>query len=159
MAAYCGIDIRIEAEAYRNVNNTTNEFSNNRKSLSGSLESNKTSSSNNNEINYSIKYSRSLNSTLDNFSENDLEKVVIDSDHNISQESSSNYTKQILNDRLLILHKLMGDTVFLIEKIRNHSFPMNQFMSPLLSEDKIIAQFPKTCFIVSVTFLYFFNEC
>lgn len=88
--------------------------------------------------------------------ENDLERVVIDSNDNnasqLSQDSSSTNPKQVLNDRLLCLHKLMGDTVFLIEKIRNHSFPMNQFMSPLLSDDKIIAQFPKTCFIVSTIF-------
>lgn len=53
--------------------------------------------------------------------------------------------------RLLQLHKMLGDSVFLIERLRNHPLGRNQYMSPLLSEDSILAEFPKTYLIVSIS--------
>lgn len=57
-------------------------------------------------------------------------------------------TKQ--KQRLLQLHKMLGDSVFLIERLRNHPLGRNQYMSPLLSEDSVLAEFPKTYLIVSI---------
>jgi len=51
--------------------------------------------------------------------------------------------------RLLQLHKVLGDSVFLIERLRNHPLAQNQFMSPLLSDNSTLAKFPSTYLIVS----------
>ncbi len=50
--------------------------------------------------------------------------------------------------RLLRLHKILGDSVFLLEALRKHPFTTNKYMSPLLTDDKVLAKFPKTYLIV-----------
>ena len=47
------------------------------------------------------------------------------------------------------LHDLIGDSVYLVESIRRHSFATNTLMSPLLSEDATLAKFPTTYLIVN----------
>ena len=50
---------------------------------------------------------------------------------------------------LMELQKLIGNSVYLIELLRNHPLPLNSLMSPLLSDDSILKKMPKTYLIVS----------
>jgi hormone-sensitive lipase len=59
-------------------------------------------------------------------------------------------TATILNNaRLERMHKIMGDSYFLIEQLKNHNAPHEILMSPLLSDDTILAKFPHTCLITT----------
>ena len=49
----------------------------------------------------------------------------------------------------------MGDSIFLIEQLRYHPSPYEPYMSPLLSDDSLLAKFPYTCLIVSLFFNLF----
>ena len=64
---------------------------------------------------------------------------------------------QINNVRLERMHKIMGDSIFLIEQLRNHPSPYESYMSPLLSDDSLLAKFPHTCLIVSFSISFFFT--
>ncbi len=59
------------------------------------------------------------------------------------------HMKKEQKERLLQLHRVLGDSIFLIEKLRNHPLTLNPLMSPLLSDDSVLAKFPKTYLIVS----------
>lgn len=62
-------------------------------------------------------------------------------------------TQEILTakqkERLLQLHKVLGDSVFLIERLRNHPLGRNIYMSPVLTDDELLSQFPKTYLITT----------
>lgn len=79
------------------------------------------------------------------------QKPTIDQTDNFQQDTSLT-TKQ--KERMLQLHKVLGDSVFLIERLRNHPLGRDQYMSPLHSDDKLLAQFPKTYLIVSRPFFF-----
>lgn len=155
LAAYCGIDFKTESENFKHILNMNNHST---LKTSSSSSSSKQIMRSDSEI--SIKYSKSF--SVDNFSKTAEEKsfksieerVVIDNglaaEMKIEQQSFGSSSQSSADDiRLLTLHKLMGDGVFLIEKLRNHSMPHNQFISPLLMDDKFISQFPTTCLITA----------
>lgn len=51
--------------------------------------------------------------------------------------------------RLIEYHRIMGDSAFIIHALRHHPLPHKDLMSPLLSSDVILSQFPKTTIIVA----------
>jgi hormone-sensitive lipase len=53
---------------------------------------------------------------------------------------------------LKVLQNLIGNSVYLIELLRNHQLPSNPLMSPLLSDDNLLKKMPKTYLIVSFIF-------
>jgi acetyl esterase/lipase len=73
------------------------------------------------------------------------------------------FKAEVLNDektkendyRFKRLHQLLGDSVYLIEKCRKHPFSKDPFMSPLLSDDSMLAKFPHTFLIVSFAIFLF----
>lgn len=50
------------------------------------------------------------------------------------------------------LYNIMGYPVFLIELLRYNKLTLNQFMSPLLTDDNILKQFPNIHIVVRVFF-------
>ena len=117
--------------------------------------------------NISIRFSRTESTDLINLnsSNKNTEQVLeIEETFNIDLNSDKKLTQQaekpqdILTskqkERMLQLHKVLGDSVFLIERLRNHPLGRDQYMSPLHSDEKVLAQFPKTYLIVSNLFSY-----
>lgn len=72
-------------------------------------------------------------------------KMAIDTD-TIKYDEESLKTKI---ENLQELHKLVGNSVYLIELLRHNKLSSNQFMSPLFSDDAVLKKFPKTYLIVS----------
>ena len=56
-------------------------------------------------------------------------------DSSASLNTISDYER----DRIRKLHGIMGDSIFLVEKLRSHDLPNDPFISPLLSEECILA--------------------
>jgi hypothetical protein len=77
------------------------------------------------------------------------DKLLFGSNDNLQSKIHSN------KERLVQLYKLLGDSVFLIEKMRNHPLTRDPFMSPILTSDEILSKFPRTYLIVSCSFFFF----
>ena len=76
-----------------------------------------------------------------------------------SVEAKNEREEKSKNDNLLLkkkekclleLQKSIGNTAFFIEFLRNHKKPLNQLMSPLLSDKCLLKQFPQTHLIVII---------
>jgi hypothetical protein len=80
-------------------------------------------------------------------------------DNTVSSDSTKTDGLDPEKDRKLNnLHKLIGDSVFLIELLRFHPLANNSYMSPLLCDDNVLKKFPKTYLIVSALYiLYIFR--
>jgi len=159
LAAYCGIDFKLETEKYKRLLNIKE----------GSLQSKGRSNSSKDRM--SIKFSKS-NSIESNASDEDKISVINEDGKepvlfkSESMENSNEDLKrlskqkqqetELINDfdkeRLINLHKQIGDSVFLIETLKNHPLTKNHFMSPYLTDDSVLAKFPRTCLIVSSNF-------
>ena len=57
-------------------------------------------------------------------------------------------------DRLEKMHSMLGDAMFLVEHLRENPLLYEPYMSPLFSDDSILAKFPHTCLVVS-----YMNAC
>ena len=175
LAAYCGIDFKSEVEAYRaylGIEDTLSAFTATTKSKLNSPQSTSNSIINNSE-NYYNSNKQNDGSLLTDACHNEDVRVISYNNNNmtdleqaaglamiVSQPSSEDeHAARILREkeRLLHYHSIMGDSIFLIETLRNHSLPQNEYMSPLKSSDSLLAKFPKTCLIVS--FLLFLSFC
>jgi acetyl esterase/lipase len=174
LAAYCGIDFKTETEKFKldlNLSDTspsTPSKPKSSRSSNGSLKSSK----------LKIRYSKS-DSSIEQNEELTTERVLIDTNNNkneenggvevfengfgninaedIEDDTDEKLSRMNRNKRLLKMHKIMGDSIFLIEKLRNHELTTDYCMSPLLSDDKLLAKFPPTCLIVSKFFVLFFS--
>ena len=69
-------------------------------------------------------------------------------------KSTANSSDTSSENRIAKIYSLIGSSAFLIDQIRNHKYTTNEFMSPLLCDEAILAKFPKTCFIVSSCLFY-----
>ena len=77
------------------------------------------------------------------------DKESDDNDESNVETCASNILTPKQKKRLLQLSKVAGDSVFLIEMLRIHPTTQSIFMSPLLTDDYVLAQFPSTHLIVS----------
>lgn len=174
LAAYCGIDFKAETETYRACLSITEENYNSTNSnvkLARSVSKTTTKSSPPSSSS-SFKFSSGEDKVVFENSTTDIHlassNILIDieplaeetkSKQSVPQsnvQSKPNGVNQVNTEsiiaekeRLLKYHSVMGDAIFLIETLRNHSLPKNEYMSPLMSSDQVLAKFPKTCLIVS----------
>lgn len=154
LAAYCGIDFKTESENYRNILNSLNDASTadsnkkttklNKVSKPGSVDSNEFVNINISDVQLSVN-----NSTKKTNSEPELSEMI-NNKKPLRSSSSDESTEQESRDRLVKLHAIMGDSICLVEKLRIHELPYDQYISPLMTDDSIIAKFPRTCLIVSL---------
>jgi len=170
LAAYCGIDYKKETERFKSMLDLPDSTKTSEKlktsptmtsilkttpfrallsrSNSANLVNNKTTQPNEQNVVYS-KNSIDLNIP------DKLEKPIAEKTDNASptEEVKSPPAGEELTlkqkQRLLQLHKVLGDSVFLIERLRNHPLTQNQFMSPLLTDQAVLAKFPKTYLITT----------
>lgn len=125
LGAYCGIDDDAEAQNFKNL-------------LKIKTEQNFTSNSispGKNFVGRLLKTSK----RFDISKSNDIQKDFID------EEKKNNFVQM---NGLIKFHEFYGDSIFLIEKIKNHQLTNNPLMSPLLADKEDIAKFPRTCIIV-----------
>lgn len=140
LAAYSGIDFKAETERYKLMLN---------------LEDVKKTD----EKNSNVRFLKSESIDLP-----DEIKIGSDEKENINLNNSDERIdltdvqpefesdKLLTNDELLSYYELMGDAIFLIDKLRSNLVPYDQYMSPILSSDEMLSQFPKTFLIVSFLF-------
>ncbi len=158
LAAYCGIDFKLETEKYKKLlnikesglqskgsTNSSKDRMSIKMSKSASMESNP---NNEDKINVMHENSNRNDSVLfkTGSSENSTEDLKRLSNEKHQDEKQAN---ELDTERLLHLHRLIGDSVFLIETLKNHPLVQNHFMSPYLTNDSVLAKFPRTCLIVS----------
>ncbi|CAF0709865.1 unnamed protein product [Brachionus calyciflorus] len=133
LAAYSGIDFNLETERYKQMLDLSNT---DKKLIS--------------EAN--IKFSRS-ESFHDINKENDQNEKIISESQNEERidlaESQPEYEsdKLLTKEELLHYYTFMGESIFLIDKLRSHKVPYDQYMSPMLSSDTVLSKFPRTCLI------------
>lgn len=150
LAAYSGIDFRIETEKYKIMLNLVETTTN----------SNRNSKITNEQ--FSIRYSKSDSFDYSNDEVKIKKEDSLESENSYEQSDIFNIApmsddtdkeKVFSKEELLKYYALMGDAIFLIDKLRNHKVTYNQYMSPILSSDTVLSKFPKTCLIVSCFFL------
>lgn len=160
LAAYCGISFQTETENFRQMLIESNN--NGMQSPTSIASGTPSSSSKKNAFRFPYKSGQqhlSVDSSMPSPSDdpsqtNGCSKPVLKSSASIDDSSASlNLLPDPEWDRIKRLHAIMGDSIFLVEVLRNHSLPNDPFISPLLSEDWILAKFPRTCIIVSIHFL------
>jgi hypothetical protein len=170
LAAYVGIDFKLETEKFKTLLNLNDKTLSNKSSPSKShslskslslraLLSRSTSSSNDAQPIGSETSSIRNSPNRDSSRSPDLNYISSCSSDDEKRNSSSDtdlyknlYLDETNRKRLLHLHRVLGDSVFLVEKLREHSLTTNEFMSPLLSDDSVLSQFPRTFLIVSKIF-------
>jgi hypothetical protein len=155
LAAYCGIDFKSEADTYRNYLGLAEDS----KSSSPQPPATKNGSATTTRKQFISKYDNSdqrvVFDTDGGLDVIDIEPLGMEQqpDDGLSEEQASVLKEKA---RLMRYHKVMGDSIFLIETLRNHQLPHNEYMSPLMSSDQLLAKFPKTCLIVSSLFFVSF---
>jgi len=193
LAAYIGIDFKLETEKFKQILNLTeqdilNKTASNKSSpsktsiiskslsfralLSRSTVSNDQQQQLQTETTPSTSFKQNRNSPIRDSSSPDLnyssncsnssddEKRISTSDQDLIFKNNSDLNMDEANrKRLLYLHKVLGDSVFLVEKLRDHSLTSNQFMSPIFSDDSVLSKFPKTYLIVSIIVNYYYYYC
>lgn len=165
LAAYCGVNFQIESENYRQLLNldaatastTTNGGLANgsaKKASSSQQRLNRSSSATVAKIN-SVDSSSEITSTPIPEETTTTPSFKCDSDDTDAASSpTTGATTEAERERLVKLYEVMGDSIFLIEKLRGHPILYDPFISPLLSDDSVLAKFPRTCLIVSSISLY-----
>ena len=174
LAAYCGIDYKKETERFKSMLDLPDSTKTSEKlktsptmtsilkttpfrallsrSNSATLVNNKTT-----QLNETVHYSKN---SIDMNMPDKLDKPIADKSNNASPTeevkpppaaAAGEELTLKQKQRLLQLHKVLGDSVFLIERLRSHPLTQNQFMSPLLTDPAVLAKFPKTYLIVSVS--------
>lgn len=90
---------------------------------------------------------------------NSMLKSISYTDFGLKKNSDTNSQKmnEAYRKRLLHLHKVLGDSVFLVEKLRENPITQNEYMSPMLSDRTVLAKFPQTFLIVSTYHFKFLN--
>lgn len=165
LAAYSGIDFKTETERYKNILNLDREDQASGASTSSSLKK----SVKENSKRFSVRYSKSDSFDRDETSKNvasvsnanDKVEFDVNNENDDSYENSDVFNIAPMSDsptdeklfdkeELLRQYEIMGDSIFLIDKLRNHESTYSQYMSPILSDDSVISKFPKTCLIVSI---------
>ena len=80
----------------------------------------------------------------------DANQVINREWNNLVEEDEFRY------ERFRKYQNVMGESIYLIEELRNHKLPLDELMSPLLSSDEMLRKFPKTVLIVRLLCLLFF---
>jgi acetyl esterase/lipase len=163
LAAYCGIDFKTESEHFKLMLNLNQDAASPvTRAASAKSSASKRVVNNNSNNNASRAVSREPDDQLIKSSGVDQQKEDIleaesmtKNDEDEQQEIMASANKS----RLLQLHAILGDSVFLIEKLRNNEMCSDLYMSPLLSDDAIISKFPRTCLIVSETTDHHIYRC
>ena len=138
VAAYCGFDA--ESDKIR-LKNELNLFDNQKTPIK------KTKSTQiNTKKETRMRYSKSESVSFEMEEDQDSPPQI---NSELSVKSCIDQKTLLNNARLERMHKIMGDSIFLIEQLKNHPAPHENLMSPLLSDDSILAKFPHTCLIVS----------
>ncbi|RNA00411.1 hormone-sensitive lipase-like, partial [Brachionus plicatilis] len=136
LAAYSGIDFKAETERYKIMLNL------------GEIKKI-------DEKNSNVRFSKSESIDLpDEVKIGSQEKVKISLENldnridlaDVQPEFQSD--KLLTNEELLSYYELMGDAIFLIDKLRSNRVPYDHYMSPILSTDDMLSKFPKT-FLIS----------
>ena len=161
LAAYCGIDFKTETERFKqilNINEKTEKpmkTSPTRNALSRIASVTRTSPIKA-FLNRSSSYTSqpttpnrtTTNDSIDSKTSDPVFGIEpISETREPSQEKVRKLSEK--QERLAQLYKLLGDSVFLIEKLRDHPITQDPYMSPLLSDDSLLEKFPKTFLIVS----------
>lgn len=139
LAAYSGIDFKVETERYKMMLN---------------LDENDKSVLNSTNVKYSKSESFESNDETKEVKFDDIEERIELAD--IQPEYEAN--KLLTKEELLSYYNILGDSIFLIDKLRSHRVPYDQYMSPMLSTDDVLSKFPKTCLIVSIFLHSNFNS-
>lgn len=140
LAAYSGIDFKAETERYKIMLNLEEV-----KQAEDKISSVKFSKSNSIESQEAIKIGENENVKINLKELNDCIELA-----DIQPEFEAD--KLLSNEELLSYYELMGDAIFLIDKLRSNKVPYDHYMSPILSSDEILVKFPKTFLIVSFQF-------
>jgi hypothetical protein len=82
--------------------------------------------------------------TIENVPEDMKREAINKMDSEEHRESLNTKITQIEE-----LRKIVGNSIYLIQLLRNHPLSQNIFMSPLLSNDEMLKKFPKTFLVVS----------
>jgi len=182
LAAYCGIDFKAETEKFKTFLNLTDEkpkLSPARTTLTKSLSlkaflsrsltpspnlttpSSETQAS---STDFMARITKRETPSPDYESEEDnnkMSKSVSYNDDLLKQpleeekkQTEEFYMEETHKKRLLHLYKLLGDSVFLVEKLRDNVLTHNEFMSPMFTDDSVLSKFPQTFLIVSKIFLF-----
>jgi len=146
VAAYCGFDAESDKQRLKNELNLveSNQSGSIKKTRSSQISSKKEM-----KLRYSKSESVSFETEDTEVSEPPL-SITPDTVPKLILDQKT----QMNNARLERMHKIMGDSIFLIEQLKNHPAPHENLMSPLLSDDSILSKFPHTCLIVSWNFIY-----
>ena len=174
MVSYLGIDYKKEIEKYKcqlYLTDTINDIYNSAvkktfykkvKRLSLTIPKNKFKSLLSRS--HSVKHESSANAASSHIthelhkglselsiSENQViaDKESDDNEESIVEACEDNVLTLKQKKRLIQLSNVAGDSVFLIEMLRIHPSTQSIFMSPLLTDDLVLAQFPSTHLIVS----------
>ena len=172
LAAYSGVDFKTDADKYKqmlNINENTSEKPI-KKSVAKTALSRLSSATKTLPIKAFLSKTNSSASSSSSTSQpntqpgspvdfNDSKKPnfndIVSNNEPIS-DSNNNNEQKLSNknkERLESLHKILGDSAFLIEKLRNHPISFNQYMSPIMSDDSVLEKFPNTYLIVSKSLL------
>lgn len=138
LAAYSGIDFKAETERYKIMLNL--EEAKQSEDKISSVKFSKSNSIDSSEENIKIGENENVKINLKEL--NDRIELA-----DIQPEFESD--KLLSNEELLSYYELMGDAIFLIDKLRSNKIPYDYYMSPILSSDEMLAKFPKTFLIVS----------
>ena len=149
VAAYCGFDVENNKQKFLNALNIADNQNTQMKKTMSTQPINPIKQT-------TLRYSKSEAVSI----EADEHEVSTENGENLntiinqSDEALDDKTK-LYNAHLERMYKVMGDSIFLIEELKNHPAPHENLMSPLLSDDTILRQFPHTYLIVSY-FTFFF---
>ena len=148
LAAYCGINFQIESENFKQILNLNEAASNvtmasNVKKSSLARLSNRSASSKQGSID-----STTLEGSTTVAAANEEQSLKSD-DASSTSEVFTALNLDSDKERLIKLYEIMGESIFLVEKLRNHQTPYDPCISPLLSDESVLAKFPRTCLIVS----------
>jgi len=179
LAAYCGIDFKAETEKYKTFLNlhdapdiikskqskqTLSKSLSLRAFLSRSLTPSPNPSSPTSETQHSEIRTRSaqressspdydssedenkISKSVSSYDFKDSEKQLVEDE---KAETVEFYMEETHKKRILHLYKVLGDSVFLVEKLRDFPLTINEFMSPMLSDDSVLSKFPQTFLIAS----------
>ena len=96
-----------------------------------------------------------ISKSVSSYDFKDSEKQLVEDE---KAETVEFYMEETHKKRILHLYKVLGDSVFLVEKLRDFPLTINEFMSPMLSDDSVLSKFPQTFLIVSFFNLLFIFE-